>query len=210
MNRPTQHIEQIDLADLRAHPRNSNVMREAMLAKLAAHIERTGRYPPLIVRPINQPGDRPTYQVLDGHHRWVALERLGHRQAACMVWPVDDEQALVLLATLNRLAGDDDPHRRAALVRELDEQLADRRGALAKLLPDRPADLKKLRHLADAPPPKPAPPPRTDDMPIAVHFFLRPAQRDRLNAALDALGPNREQALMQMAEAALGRRSVDP
>jgi hypothetical protein len=41
----------VALDDLVPHPLNANVMPDAMLGKLRAHIKRTGRYPHLIVRP---------------------------------------------------------------------------------------------------------------------------------------------------------------
>ena len=37
-----------------------------------------------------------------------ALRRLGRASARCEVWAVDDDEAMLLLATLNRLQGRDD------------------------------------------------------------------------------------------------------
>ena len=101
---------EIPLGQLRARIDNANVMPEALLAKLVRHIERTDRYPHLIVRPIADAGlgAEGFYEILDGHHRAAALRRLGRTTARCEVWEVDDDEALVLLATLNRLQGRDD------------------------------------------------------------------------------------------------------
>src|SRR5688500_8882295 len=124
---------EIELTQLRAHPLNSNVMPDDLLDKLAAQIQPTGMYPALIVRPSRvarpesrvedghrtQDAGRETFQVLDGHHRWKALARLGHLTARCEVWDVDDAAALMFLATLNRLRGEDDPRRRASLLDQL-------------------------------------------------------------------------------------------
>src|SRR3989442_1264884 len=107
----------VPLDDLLPHPLNSNVMPPYLQAKLWAHIKRTGRYPFLVVRP--HPDEPGKYQVLDGHHRVAVLRDLGHTEARCDVWQVDDREAKLLLATLNRLQGQDLPRRRAQLLHEL-------------------------------------------------------------------------------------------
>ena len=191
-------IESIPIARLHPHPDNSNVMPEPLLAKLAANIARSDRYPPVIVRPL--PTGEHTemaYQILDGHHRVEALRRLQHDTARCVVWDVDDDEAMLLVATLNRLEGTDDARKRAALVGKLSDRHELK--ALADRLPERTEQLKKLLTLAvPAPPPRPAPP--IEAMPQAVHFFLLPEQRRRLDAALRDIGGAREAALMTMVE----------
>lgn len=139
--------QMVPLDDLVAHPLNSNVMSEDLQAKLRAHIKRTGRYPFLVVRP--HPEQSGKYQVLDGHHRVAILESLGHRQARCDVWDVDDREAKLLLATLNRLQGQDQPIRRAQLIHELlgDIGVED----LAGLLPETDKQLEELRALLEFP-----------------------------------------------------------
>src|SRR5437867_2462505 len=129
----------IGLDDLVPHPLNSNVMNEDLQAKLRAHIKRTGRYPFLVVRPHPyQPGK---FQVLDGHHRVAILRELGHLEARCDVWAVDDREAKLLLATLNRLQGQDQPLKRAQLVHEL---LAEMNvGDLGGLLPETEKQLEE-------------------------------------------------------------------
>lgn len=184
-------IEEIAIERLQAHPANANVMPEELLAKLAAHLARTDRYPPIVVRPF---GD--VYQMLDGHHRVLALQRLGRTTARCVVWAVDDAEALVLLTTLNGLRGRDDPRKRGAIVAELAKlQPID---DLAGLLPE---SARELEHLLTLDRPAPLrPPPALEDMPVAVHFFLLPAQRRRLERRLAQLGGSREAALMQLVE----------
>jgi len=197
-------LQTIKLSRLRPHPGNANCMADDLLDKLIAHIERTGHYPPLIVRPLPDPGAEPvTYQLLDGHHRCLALQRLGHTTAQCLVWDVDDAQALVLLTTLNRLQGQDDPKRRAALVGQLTRHMGDNAARLAKLLPESAAQVRKYLALLNDPP-KPAPPPAMKDLPAAVTFFLTGAQRDKLNAALVTLDEKRETALMMMVDRLTG------
>ena len=87
----------LPLDALHAHPANANVMPPELLDKLVAHLRDTDRYPPIIVRPI--PGAEPLaasheppgkYQILDGHHRAIALRRLARTHARCVVWDVDE------------------------------------------------------------------------------------------------------------------------
>lgn len=197
MNPPIRPLVEIELTNLRAHPHNSNVMPDRLFEKLVGQLQRTTRCPPLIVRPM--PGEPGAYQVLDGHHRWRALERIGRLRAPCLVWDVDDAEALLLLATLNRLEGADEPHARARLIAEL--QAADDRSAaeLAQVLPEAASDVKKLLEL-NAPPPLPQPPPQLESMRVAMHFFVLPQQKRRIDAALAAVGGDRGEALLQLIE----------
>ena len=122
----------VPLTNLHGHPANPNLMPEERLAKLARNIQRQGRYPPLVVRP--HPQVSGAYQLLDGHQRLETLRRLGHAEAICFLWPCDDAMALVLLATLNRLEGEDVPSKRAELLSELRSLLPEEE--LALLLPE--------------------------------------------------------------------------
>ena len=130
----------LPLDRLHPHPSNANAMTEAMLTKLARHVEREGRYPPLIVRP--HPRHDDAYELLDGHQRCQVLRRLGYREATCLIWPCDDATALTLLATLNRLEGGDERGRRAELVAELQRLAPSNR--LAELLPESGRRLQAL------------------------------------------------------------------
>jgi len=131
------------LASLVPHPLNANVMSNELREKLKLHIRSSGRYPPLIVRRLKN----GTFQLLDGHQRAEMLRELGEEYAWCLVWDVNDEEALVLLATLNRLEGQDVPGRRATLIAELEAHhtLAE----LARLLPEDEAQLESTMRLLD-------------------------------------------------------------
>ncbi len=137
----------IALDNLTPHPLNSNVMPEDLRAKLKAHIKRTGRYPFVVVRP--HPDDPGKYQVLDGHHRVAVLRDLGHTEARCDVWEVDDREARLLLATLNRLQGQDVPARRAQLIHELLGEMS--LGDLSGLLPESDKQIEELHALLEFP-----------------------------------------------------------
>lgn len=137
----------IDLTDLVAHPLNANVMSDEIREKLRVNIQGTGRYPFLVVRP--HPLETGKYELLDGHHRVSVLQELGHTRARCDVWHVDDRAAKLLLATLNRLQGQDLPIKRAQLLHELlsDMSITD----LAGLLPETDKQLEELHALLEFP-----------------------------------------------------------
>ncbi|MBU1951177.1 MAG: ParB/RepB/Spo0J family partition protein [Candidatus Eisenbacteria bacterium] len=143
----TADARMVPLDDLIPHPLNSNVMSEEMREKLKAHIKRTGRYPYLIVRP--HPDQAGKYQVLDGHHRIDVLRELGHSEARCDIWEVDDREANLLLATLNRLEGQDVPVRRAQLLHELLGSMSV--DDLAGLVPETDRQIEELHALLEFP-----------------------------------------------------------
>jgi ParB family chromosome partitioning protein len=122
---------------------NPNVMAPELKEKLAANIKATGRYEPPIVRRLPD----GIYQILAGHKRADVLRALGYTHAACLVWDVNDHEALLLLAALNRLRGEDVPAKRAALIAELEahQSLAE----LARLLPENETDLEATLLLLD-------------------------------------------------------------
>lgn len=183
----------LDLLD--DHPDNANRMGKDLLAKLVAHIRDNGKYPPLIIRPHPQHAGR--YQILDGHHRAKALHQLGRTEACCEIWDVDDGQTDLLLLTLNRLCGEDDPYRRGALLKRV-AKLCGLKELAAKL----PEDIQRIGKLIEATqaPPPPSPPPDLASMPQAVTFFLTAGQRDRLFDRLKAVTRDRSAALVALLE----------
>lgn len=178
----------IPLDDLVPHPLNANVMSEELREKLRAHIKRTGRYPFLVVRPHpEQPGK---YQVLDGHHRVAILRDLGHTEARCDVWEVDDREAKLLLATLNRLQGQDVPIRRAQLLHELLGEMS--MEDLAGLLPESDKQLEDLHSLLEFPAEEIAALLEAEGeeqekvLPRVMSFVVTPDQERLIDAAVEA------------------------
>lgn len=127
-----ERLVRVLLDQLHPHPANANRMSEERLDKLARNLEREGRYPPLVARP--HPDRVGEWQLLDGHQRVEVLRRLGHRDAVVFPWPCDDATALILLATINRLEGEDVPAKRAELLADLTGLMPAE--ALAQLLPE--------------------------------------------------------------------------
>jgi ParB-like chromosome segregation protein Spo0J len=180
-------LVRIPLSRLRAHPQNANRMDEAFLDKLAANILREDNYPPLIVRP--HPQHTGDYELLDGHQRCGALARLGFADARCYVWPCDDATALVLLATLNRLEGQDDPRLRAELLRELASALPG--DELALLLPEDASALRNGLALLDL-----------DVDALLADLAQHAGEGDRLRAITFAVSMEDEEAIEEAVRAA--------
>lgn len=178
----------IALDDLVPHPLNANVMSEDLRAKLRAHVKQTGRYPFIVVRPHpDQPG---RFEILDGHHRVAVLRDLDHREARCDVWEVSDREARILLATLNRLEGQDLPIRRAQLIHEIlgEMPLAD----LAGLLPETDKQLEELHALLEFPAEEIAAQLDAEAeaaegvLPRVMSFVVTPEQEELILAAVEA------------------------
>jgi len=139
MNLPLDHL--VPRAD------NANAMSPRLFRMLVAHLRESGRCPPVIVRPHPSIADR--FEILDGHHRVRALREIGESSVPCEVWHVDDGQAAMLLVTLNRLHGSDDPFKRGALLASMRDRLG--AAALATLVPDAAAQVQRLIALQAAP-----------------------------------------------------------
>jgi ParB-like chromosome segregation protein Spo0J len=179
--------KQIPLDDLVPHPLNSNVMPPEFREKLLTHIKRTGRYPFLVVRA--HPTEAGKYQVLDGHHRISVLRELGHTEARCDVWDVDEREAKLLLATLNRLEGQDLPLRRAQLLHELLGEWS--ASDLGGLLPESEAEIEDLHSLLEFPAEEIADQLMGDaeekekTLPVVIHFVVSHEQAALIDSAIE-------------------------
>lgn len=127
------------------HPANSNVMPESFLETLARNIELEKDYEPIVVRP--HPTLPGYYQIIAGEQRYLVLGPLGHQEVLCYLWPCDDATALLLLATLNRLEGQDDPLKRAELLAQLAALAPIEQ--LAQLLPEDAGQIQRMLALLD-------------------------------------------------------------
>lgn len=179
-------ITNVEISRLLPHPENCNRMDAETLKKLRRHIERTGRYEPIVVRP--HPTEKEMYQIINGHHRVQVLKTLERQRVKCVVWDVDDDQARLYLATLNRLSGEDVPERRALLVSNLIDGFGIEE--LAQLLPEGPDQLRELERLVHADLEE-LPPAISDEdhSPglVILEFFLDRHHAQEVNLALDLI-----------------------
>jgi len=136
----------ISIKNLYPDPRNANHCDETVMAKLQRSIAQSGFYQSLTVRP--HPTVPYGYILVDGHHRLKVLEALGHTEVECQVQEMSEEAAGLLLLTLNRLRGEDQPRKRAELMESL-LPVWDI-STLAELLPESPAEIEGLLALLKA------------------------------------------------------------
>ncbi|MBN2182975.1 MAG: ParB N-terminal domain-containing protein [Sedimentisphaerales bacterium] len=168
-------IQTIPLGKLVEHPDNPNKMSAAKFARLVSNIERTGRYEPVIVRQHNH-----YYQIINGHHRVKALRQLGQKTADCLIWDVDDHEARILLATLNRLGGTDVLDKKIALLKQLNKVMHAK--DLSNFLPE---SAKQLERLANLRLPKMRMITKQPNFLRAMAFFVRNEQHKIIRRALD-------------------------
>lgn len=90
-----------------------------------------------------------SYILLDGHHRFEILKDLGHKEVWCEVWELDDKQARLVLATLNRLRGVDDVNKRSKLIGQLFQDFEGDKDMLERLLPESERALNSLLKISD-------------------------------------------------------------
>ncbi|HUV41950.1 MAG TPA: ParB/RepB/Spo0J family partition protein [Sedimentisphaerales bacterium] len=136
----SNNIKSITLDKLVAHPDNPNRQSKTTFAKLLRNIKHTGLYEPILVRPDAKSAG--CFQIINGHHRYMALSQLGYKSADCIVWDIDDQQTDILLATVNRLCGSDQLHKKLALLRRLNGKR--KVEELGKLLPQTVKQIQRL------------------------------------------------------------------
>ena len=180
----TNSVQSIALEKLVAHPDNPNQESGATFGKLVRNIKRTGRYEPIVVRP--HPEREDHFQIINGHHRHLALAKLGHKTADCVVWDIDDEQTDILLATLNRLGGTDELNKKLELLKRLNKKMES--GELAKLLPQTAKQIERLTNLK-----MPSMPAEAKSFSNPMVFFVNDAQQETIENALSLAQESRSE-----------------
>ncbi|MCK6478844.1 MAG: ParB/RepB/Spo0J family partition protein [Planctomycetes bacterium] len=93
---------------LTPHPQNPRPRpTESEVSELRASIEAHGQQQPCVVRPVGENGSKQ-YQVVIGHRRAFVGRLLG-REVPCLVEDLDDDEALALMLSDNRVRTDPDP-----------------------------------------------------------------------------------------------------
>lgn len=181
-------IESVAIDKLIGHRANPNRMSGASFKKLVGHIERTGNYEPVIVRP--HPDRSGCFEIINGHHRVEALKQLGRERCDCVVWQVDDTEVLLLIATLNRLCGSDELDKKSELIKSLSKRFSTKE-LVGKLVESRKS-IERLKELS-----RPVPVPgglnlRQKALLNPLMFFLTDEQKRIVDTALSkATQPHR-------------------
>ena len=187
-------IQEIPTELLVEHPENSNFMNTETAQKLRRHIERTGRYELLTVRP--HPSEEGKFQIINGHNRLRVLRALNYQAANCVVWNLDDDQTRLYLATLNRLSGNEIPERRAALLDNLFQAFD--LDELTALLPDDRKQIEKLKRLSRIEPDEIITRTSGEEklaIPVILTFMVEESEAKEVNLALDLILKAEEEEL---------------
>ena len=174
-------VSSIPIERLVAHPDSPNRMGRSRLARLVRNIERTGRYEPLAVRPC--PQREGFFQILHGHHRCRALAELGHENADAIVWDLEDNEADILLATINRLCGSDVLDKKLVVLGRLDRRMSP--AELAKLLPQSRTQIERLTKIGTQE--LSAVKPAKVEFAAPLVFFVSDEQKKTIESALSAV-----------------------
>lgn len=134
-------VVDLPLAELQEAPWNPNVMDPDMHKRLQESVRRFGPVENLVVRPISD----GRHEVLSGNNRVRALRELGHETAPCLVVDLNDTDARLLAQALNHIEGEDDPGKRAELLRDIMRTIP--QGDILSILPETAESLQAMASL---------------------------------------------------------------
>ena len=173
--------ENLPLGVLIPNPENSNRVSRSLRKKLRHNIREVGLYETLIVRPHPQMGGK--FEVLNGHARVDVLREIGVTSAKCDIWEVNDSQARLFLAILNKLRGSEVPELRMSLLLKLLQEVP--REQLVAHLPETASYLEQLERLpTEAERVEPGAAAEKPDVTI-VEFYLTADQHRTVSEALE-------------------------
>lgn len=188
-------VSSIPIEKLVPHPDSPNRMSKVNFAKLVRNIERTGRYEPLVVRPCpgkdchccegRNPGHSERrkarcFQIINGHNRCRALCELGYNSAEAVIWDLDDREADMLLAGINRLGGSDVLDKKVAVLKRLNRRMD--AGEMARLLPLTATQIARLTDVVTQGLSRMKS--RKVEFEIPVVFFVNGGQKEIIESAL--------------------------
>ncbi len=193
--------ENLPLDSLVPNPQNANRISRMFAKKLKHNIEQLGMYETLTVR--SHRGKAGKFEVLNGHARLEALRALGIRTARCDIWQLDEPQAELALAILNKLRGSDVPELRMNLLLKLLQSHS--KDELAAHVPETAGYLTNLQKLAEGQEEGTREEPLEKADVIIVDFYLSSHQHQVVCRALDDITrkcclSDSSQALAKMAE----------
>ena len=192
--------EELPLDALIENPMNSNKISRMYAKKLRHNIGDVGFYETLTVRP--HPLAKDKFEVLNGHAHLAVLRDLGLSVARCDIWEVDDAQAILFLAILNKLRGSEVPELRMNLLFSLLEEHSE--AELAAHIPETKPYLARLKQIPEEEEARADTERGRPDV-VIISFYLPRSGHDLLNLALDHIMQEHKladssAALVKMAE----------
>ncbi len=172
--------ETLPLETLVPNRKNPNVLSKPLRKKLRRNIESLCRYETVTVRPHPKLADR--FEILNGHERILALESLDIQTARCDIWDVDDQDANLFLAVLNRLRGNDVPELRMDLLLQLLSTFP--AGELAERIPESKSRLDLLENTETAIETREGRKDQVKPKQVVLVFHLEPEEKVMVDQAL--------------------------
>ena len=119
------------------NPWNPNKMDNATLKAEKESIQKYGVVAPIIVRPLDD-----DFQIIDGEHRYIVCQELGHKTIPCVIVDgLEEKDAKKLTIVLNETKGSNDKIELGKLLGDLQTEFGDN---LKIGLPFSDEDLKDL------------------------------------------------------------------
>lgn len=117
MNNFTTKQLTVDIEKVVPNKWNPNSQNEKIFAKEILSIKTHGFVQPILVREIAD-----VYEIIDGEHRWRACKEAGYTEIKVeSMGYISDEQAKILTINLNNLRGQDDPLKRAEILKSISQ-----------------------------------------------------------------------------------------
>lgn len=114
---PTTRLE-VDIELVFPNPWNPNIQTEKMFEEAKRSITNFGFVDPVFVREWKD----GTYQIIDGEHRWKACKELNYTRLIVENYGIiDDATAKILTMNMNKIRGEHDIMKEAALYKSLNE-----------------------------------------------------------------------------------------
>ena len=181
---PAAHCHSFQVENSDSRPSTTSHPQAPLEAATRSRCHSFGIYPEQSRRSrspdIGVKAKRDCFQIINGHYRWKVLRRLGYKTVEVVVWDVDDQDADILLATLNRLGGSDVLEKKLALMNRLNKRTPS--CDLAKLLPYTSKQIHRLAHMHFRRVSQIQPAKSVFAHPVV--FFLSDAQKEILEKAL--------------------------
>lgn len=101
-------VQSIPLSDIRFFRKDDKPqpyrIQQEKVDRIAESIQENGQFQPIIIRKVS--GNQQKYEILAGHHRYLALKQLEHQCCNAVIVECDDEKAYRIVAESNTPSGE--------------------------------------------------------------------------------------------------------
>jgi len=122
-NEVNMKIEVLNVTDIQANDWNPNEMEKEIFNSLVNTIQDRGFKQPILVRPVE--GQDKKYEIVDGEHRFKAMQVAGQKKIPCVVVDISETEAKLDTIAMNRLKGEHIPFQVAQLIVDLKSEMGE-------------------------------------------------------------------------------------